>query len=176
MANKSEKKNWQIYLFSMTACIVLVALDQVSKYIISTKMELYDSIPIFKNVLELHYIHNPGAAWGILENKQIIFYVCAIMAVIFGTVFYRRIVHTGGYVLVRACIVFILAGAIGNLIDRLLYQYVIDFIYVKLIDFPVFNVADCYVTVGFFVLLFLLLFRYKEEDLEAMFGKSSKKD
>ena len=66
------------------------------------------------------------------------------------------------------CILFF-AGALGNFIDRVFRNYVVDFFYFKLIDFPVFNVADIYVTVGTFILAFLLLFYYKEEDLDRIF-------
>lgn len=59
-----------------------------------------------------------------------------------------------------------MAGAAGNLIDRIRFGYVVDFFYFRLIDFPVFNVADIYVTVSFAVLLLLVFFQYKEEDLE----------
>ena len=69
----------------------------------------------------------------------------------------------------RICAVFIFSGAIGNFIDRLKLGYVVDFFYFKLIDFPVFNVADIYVTVGTFILAFLLSFYYKEEDLDRIF-------
>ena len=71
----------------------------------------------------------------------------------------------------KACIVSVVAGAIGNLIDRVRLNYVIDFLYFKLIDFPIFNVADIYVTVAAFVLIFLILFYYKESELEAFYEK-----
>ena len=66
----------------------------------------------------------------------------------------------------RICAILIVSGAIGNLIDRIRLQYVIDFFYFKLIDFPVFNVADIFVTVSTILLLVLVLFYYKEEDFE----------
>ena len=67
--------------------------------------------------------------------------------------------------MMRLVAVFLAAGAVGNLIDRMRYSYVVDFLYFKLIDFPVFNVADCYVTVGAVLLAVLILFVYKEEEL-----------
>ena len=66
---------------------------------------------------------------------------------------------------ILATAVLLAAGALGNLIDRMRYSYVVDFLYFKLIDFPVFNVADCYVTVGAVLLAVLILFVYKEEEL-----------
>ena len=69
--------------------------------------------------------------------------------------------------------VFIIAGALGNLIDRVFLHYVIDFLYFELINFPVFNVADCYITVSMFVLAFLMIFYYKEEDFSSIWKKKS---
>ena len=74
-----------------------------------------------------------------------------------------------------ALCVTITAGALGNFIDRLYLEYVIDFLYFKLINFPIFNVADCYITVSCFVFLFLMFFYYKEEDLN-FFGKPEAKE
>ncbi|MDY2590860.1 MAG: signal peptidase II, partial [Agathobacter sp.] len=66
------------------------------------------------------------------------------------------------------------AGAIGNLIDRIVNNYVVDFFYFKLIDFPIFNVADIYVTIAAFLFIVLGFFYYKEEDFEIIFSKSKK--
>lgn len=73
------------------------------------------------------------------------------------------------YFFLRACAVLIMAGAYGNCIDRISHKYVIDFFYFKLINFPIFNVADIYVTAATFLLFFLILFYYKEEELERIF-------
>ena len=71
------------------------------------------------------------------------------------------------------CIVTLISGAIGNMIDRFKYGYVIDFLDFKLINFPVFNVADIYVTVSMFFVLILMIFVYKEEDIDYIIGKKS---
>ena len=68
---------------------------------------------------------------------------------------------------------FVTAGAIGNLIDRIRLNYVVDFLYFELIDFPVFNVADCYITVSMFLLVILVLFYYKDEDFSLIWPKKS---
>lgn len=146
--------------------LILVFLDQLTKYLIDHNMDLYDSIPIINNIFEIHYIRNPGAAWGMLADKQILFYICTILVMIIGCLFYIRCAKTGKYRDIQVVLVLILSGAAGNFIDRLHFQYVIDFLYFKLIDFPVFNIADCYVTIGFFLMVILFFFKYKEEDLE----------
>lgn len=170
----SQKKIAGSYLLAILSFVALVAIDQLSKYYITESMKLHESIPIIKDVLEIHYIQNRGAAWGVFENQQILFYICAIIACIFGSVFYVKCTTMNCLKALRICIVIILSGAIGNFIDRVRFQYVIDFIYFKLIDFPVFNIADCYVTIGFFITIVLVLFVYKEEQLEVLSFKKNK--
>lgn len=147
--------------------LILVSLDQITKYIIMQNMGLYDSIPVIQNVFEIYYIRNTGAAWGILADKQVLFYICTIIVIILGCMCYVRCSKFDRkYCDIRVVLILILSGAVGNFIDRIRFQYVIDFLYFKLIDFPVFNIADCYVTIGFFLMIILLFFKYKEEDLE----------
>lgn len=148
--------------------LILVVFDQLTKYLIDHNMDLYDSIPVIDDIFEIHYIRNTGAAWGILADQQIVFYICTILVCVIGCLFYIRCAKTGKYRDIQIVLILILSGAIGNFIDRLHFQYVIDFLYFKLIDFPVFNVADCYVTIGFFFMVILLFFKYKEEDLEKL--------
>ena len=154
--------------------LILVGIDQITKYLVTHNMELFSSIPVIQDVFEIHYIQNPGAAWGILANSYILFYIVTVIVFILGVCFYIQCARFKHFQDFRVLIVLILAGATGNFIDRIRFQYVIDFLYFKLIDFPVFNVADCYVTIGFFCLAFLLLFKYSEEDLEKLFPKTTK--
>ena len=83
--------------------------------------------------------------------------------------------RTREYQWVRAAMVPVLAGAVGNLLDRLFRGYVVDFFYFKLIDFPVFNVADIYVTTAAVILIVLIVFLYKEEDFDRIFPKKDKR-
>lgn len=164
--NRNKKGIAGSYLPAIISFILLLGLDQVTKYWITHNMELHASIPVIKGVFEIHYIQNPGAAWGILANKQILFYVITVFALAVGIWFYVRCKRSESFRDLRALVILILAGAAGNFIDRLRFRYVIDFIYFKLIDFPVFNIADCYATIGFFLMAVLVLFKYKEEDFE----------
>ena len=109
------------------------------------------------------------------QNKQILFYICTVIVLILGIMIYIRCLALNQYKDLRILLVLILSGAVGNFIDRVRFQYVIDFFYFKLIDFPVFNVADCYVTVVFILLLILILFKYKEDDFENIFSFNNKK-
>lgn len=156
------------FLPAIISFLILVCLDQLTKYLIDRNMDLYASIPVIKNIFEIHYIRNSGAAWGMFANKQILFFICTLFVMIIGCLLFIRCARIGKYKDIQILLVLILSGAVGNFIDRLRFQYVIDFLYFKWIDFPVFNLADCYVTIGFFLMILVLLFKYKEEDLEIL--------
>lgn len=147
------------------AAVVLVGLDQLTKQL-AQRYLIDGPFVIWDGVFELHYSTNAGAAFGILQDKRGFFIVstCVILAAVL--YFYSKIPATKRYLPLNAVCVTVFAGAIGNFIDRLRLQYVIDFLYFKLINFPVFNVADCYVTVSCVAFAFLLFFYYKDTDFD----------
>ncbi|MGO4947673.1 signal peptidase II [Blautia sp. Sow4_E7] len=144
--------------------LFLVLLDQETKYLAILYLKGNTGISLIDQILTLRYLENRGMAFGLLQNK-ILFLVLICMvffaAIIYlfiktpATVYYRPLLYT-------AAVVF--SGAMGNFIDRVFRGYVVDFIYFSLINFPTFNVADIYVTCGIAALVFLMFFRYKEED------------
>ena len=79
---------------------------------------------------------------------------------------YGRLPHERKYIPLRICAVLVCAGAVGNMIDRVRLNYVIDFLYFNLIDFPIFNVADCYVVIACILFIILIFFYYKDSDLD----------
>ncbi|MCR5356934.1 MAG: signal peptidase II [Lachnospiraceae bacterium] len=149
---------------------LLVALDQVSK--LWAVRNLKDGTPIIliKGVLQLYYLPNgnTGAAFGILSGHRILFLCIALLVV--AVIFYAllRIPCTSKYTFLRILLVFIAAGGAGNMIDRFRLGYVIDFIYFYLINFPIFNVADCYVSVSTILVALIILFGYKENELKEL--------
>ena len=151
--------------------ILLVLLDQLTKYLAILYLKDRADRILLSGVLQLHYLENTGAAFSVLRGQTAVFYVLipvlcvAILWVFFKLPFEKR------FFPVHICCVFLIAGAVGNLIDRVRFGAVTDFIYFSLINFPVFNVADIYVTCSMAVLLVLLLFFYKEEDMERVFGR-----
>ena len=152
------KKQIRIYIY----IIGLILIDQLSKVWALSALRGTEGIAVIPNVFELSYLENRGAAFGILQDHQIFFVLITVDA----AVIYRRIPQTKKYIPLRISYALIMAGAFGNLIDRVFRGYVVDFFYFKWIDFPVFNVADIYVTVTMILLLILILFFYKEEDLD----------
>lgn len=156
---------------AIISVVILTVIDQISKLYIIKTMELYDSIPVIDGILDIHYIRNAGAAWGIFQNKQILFYIETVIILAMALLLYIRCLSKDKYKDIRILILLISSGAIGNFIDRIRFKYVIDFIYFKIINFPVFNIADCYVTIGVFLLIILMLFKYKEADFDEIFKK-----
>lgn len=159
------------YIRSFCFIIGLILIDQISKIWAFQVLRGTSAIRLIPKVFELSYLENRGAAFGILQNRQIIFVLITILAAILLTFIYGRLPETKKYKPLRICYILLMAGAFGNLIDRVFRGYVVDFFYFKLIDFPVFNVADIYVTVTMILLLILILFYYKEEDLEFLSRK-----
>lgn len=159
--------------FALLWIFVLVFIDQVTKFLAKTHLMNKKPITIIENVFELQYLENTGAAFGMLQNQILLFVIITIVTVIVMLYIYGKIPYEKHFTPLRYILIFIMAGAIGNCIDRVVNRYVIDFLYFKLIDFPIFNIADCYVSVSGVLLVLLLLFYYKEEDFTFL---SLKKD
>lgn len=156
-------------LIGIFSIIIGVLLDQYTKILAVTHLKDANPVPIIEDVFELHYLENRGAAFGILQNQHLFFVISGLILLTVGTILYVRLPYTKRMLPLRICLISIAAGAIGNMIDRVTLNYVIDFLYFKLIDFPIFNVADIYVTVSTFLVAFLILFYYKDAELDVIF-------
>ena len=154
----------------------LVFLDQFTKHLAVLHLKDQPNIIWVKGVMELEYLENRGAAFGILQNQQWLFILLFFLFVTAVIIFYCRMPLDKKYLPVQIISLFLIAGGLGNLIDRIRLGYVIDFFYFSLINFPIFNVADIYVTVGMVILFILLIFYYKEEDFDLLFSLSLKKE
>ncbi len=133
---------------------LLLGLDQVVKHVVKTSMELYESIPVIQNIFHITYVQNTGAAFSILQGKQLFLIGLSILVfIILLVVLIKNKKHS---VILNLSLTMILAGGIGNLIDRLFYGYVIDLFDFRV--FPVFNVADSAISVGVVLLAVYLIF------------------
>ncbi len=162
------------YIFAAVITIVLVVLDQFTKYLAVKYLLGTEGVTLIKGILELQYLENTGAAFSILEGKMIVFYVLTLIIGAGIVYFMIRMPKKGKYLTLFYTFSVLLAGAFGNLIDRVVHHYVVDFIYFSLIDFPVFNVADIYVTLCVFFIVFLILFYYSEDEINAIFSFKGK--
>ena len=156
------------YVIGAVIAAAMIFLDQVTKLLAVSKLKNQDAFVILKGVFELHYLENRGAAFGIFQGKRVIFLIITIIILVFLAYCFWRIPYTRKYATLRGVLVLIAAGAVGNFIDRMCNGYVVDFFYFKVINFPIFNVADIYVTCSAIFLAVLLIFCYKEEDLNQL--------
>ena len=163
-------------LTGLLAAALLIVLDQWTKHL--AVLHLKDQIPfvLLEGVFELNYLENRGAAFGMFQGQRTEFLVCTLVILAVVAFYYNRLPEGRRFLPLRLVGTLLTAGAIGNMIDRTLNSFVVDFLYFKLIDFPVFNVADCYVTVGAALLAVLILFYYKEEELGFIKAPKEEKD
>ena len=145
--------------------VLLIAGDQNSKALAITHLKEQKPLILIDKVLHLFYLENRGAAFGMMQNQQLFFIFMAALILLAILYVFIKVPVQKKYVYLHMFLVMIAAGAVGNMIDRIRFGYVVDFIYFILIDFPIFNVADIYVTVGSLLLVLILLFFYKEDDL-----------
>lgn len=142
-------------LVSLSAIAVLTAVDQIIKYFVLLNLKPVGSVGVINGFLEWNYVENTGAAFGSFSGNTTLLSVITAVIILAGiaAIIFKKI--KSKYLLVTATIV--IAGGLGNLIDRIFRGYVVDFIKVLFIDFPVFNFADILVTCGSFMLIIYLI-------------------
>lgn len=139
--------------------IIIVAVDQITKYYAVEKLMGQDPFTIIGEFLQFNYTENPGAAFGILQNKQYFFIIITVV-IVTGIIIFMKLNKNTLSKMMKISLVMILAGAIGNFIDRIRLGYVVDFIDVKFgnfYDYPIFNIADSSIVVATFIIMYLIL-------------------
>ena len=142
-----------LYFTGVALCIFL---DQISKMWAHSTLRLIDSIPVINGVFRLTYCENRGAAFGVLQNQLWLFTI--ITVVVIGAVILFMIKRKPKNKLLFLSLTLLTGGALGNFIDRIFRGFVVDFLDFCLINFPIFNVADCFVVVGAILLAIYILF------------------
>lgn len=155
--------------------VILVGLDQWTKGLAVKHLMNQPPFVIWDGVFELLYSENRGAAFGMMQGKQFFFFLIALVVLAAVVYLLWKMPVTERYMPMAVCLMMVSAGAVGNMIDRIGQGYVVDFLYFKLINFPIFNVADCYVTISAFLLILLVFFYYREEEM-ACFSLHNKEE
>ena len=137
--------------------ILFVIADQVVKMWTVNNFSLHEGMEFMKGIVSILYVRNTGAAWGMFEGKMFFFYLITAVAV--GTLLYLMFKEKGKSKLLLTAYAFILAGAVGNFIDRIRLGYVVDMFKFEFIDFPIFNVADICLTFGVIILFYYVIFK-----------------
>jgi len=141
-------------VFIIIACAVL-ALDQVSKWIIRAYLQASDSIPLIEGVLHLTHVRNPGAAFGLMPGARPLFIATFLIVIVGAIVYWIKVRPNTRWVVISMAL--FTSGALGNFIDRLWLGKVTDFIDFTVIDWPIFNFADVGIVTGIAMLLFWIL-------------------
>lgn len=179
-----NKKKTIYWLSCIFVTIALLIFDQFTKIIAVDNLKNSAPFVIFDGIFELLYVENKGAAYGIFSGRTSLFVLITaiiIPLVIFEIYRISKIIHVfGDKVNIRAYrwlqfdFFILIAGAAGNLIDRLINGYVVDFFYFKLIDFPVFNVADCYITISAVIMIIICFFVLNGNEVDYLFDAQKK--
>ena len=144
--------------------VILVIADQLTKHLAVVRLKNQAAYNLINGILEFNYLENRGAAFGVLQNQKYFFVFVALIFIGVIVFVLIKVPAQKKYYSLNILLVMIAAGAVGNMIDRVRYDYVVDFIYLVCIQFPIFNVADIYVTTATVILVFQILLVYKTND------------
>lgn len=144
--------------------VILVIADQLTKHLAVVRLKNQAAYNLINGILEFNYLENRGAAFGVLQNQKYFFVFVALIFIGVIVFVLIKVPTQKKYYSLNILLVMIAAGAVGNMIDRVRYDYVVDFIYLVCIQFPIFNMADIYVTTSTVILVFQILFVYKTND------------
>lgn len=142
--------------------VILSGIDQLSKLFVLRYIKPEDTIPLLKGIFHLTYCENRGAAFGILQGRFGLLFITTLLVIIAATVY--MIKKRPQSLTLTTSVTLLIGGAIGNLIDRVCRGFVIDFLDFRLIHFPIFNIADCFVVCGAILLVIYVLFIEEHKD------------
>ena len=154
--------------------VILVWFDQFTKKLAVSKLMGKPAFPIIKGVLEFDYLENRGVAFGMFQGQRIMILIVGVVFIVGLLIFMLKMPEGRKYTILHVILSFVIAGGVGNIIDRVSLEYVIDFISFVLIHFPIFNVADCYVVCGVIAMCIMILFVFKDEDFDYLSVKKAK--
>ena len=192
------KKTLKNMAYSGFLVLILISVDQLTKWLAYKNLFGKPGVYVIPGVFQLKYLENDSAAFSLdpvsllqkifhfsyfethpaafLTAKMAFLVILTVAVLIIIAILYQKIPCSRRFFPLNLIAIGIYAGAIGNLIDRVARHYVIDFLYFSLIDFPIFNVADIYVTVAAIALIVVVLFYYKEDDFSGIFEKKKQKE
>jgi len=145
-------------VLSTAFVLVLLAIDQFTKYLAVTYLKPIREIVLIDGVFSLLYHENSGMAFGLFQDGRWFFVVLTVVALGFFIYYYISLPKTRYHDKMRFFLLMFMGGALGNFVDRVMHGYVVDFFFFSLINFPVFNMADVFLTIAVFCLAFIMLF------------------
>lgn len=174
MSSRKKIKRWIMLILDLFIIVGLLYFDQYTKNLAILYLKDSPAYVLIDGTLELQYLENRGSAFGMLQNQKffILFVGVIFLAVILFFLF--RLPEKKKFCIVHVLLSMVIAGGLGNMIDRFRFDYVVDFISFILINYPIFNVADIYIVVATILLFLLFLFVFKEKDLEFLNFKQNR--
>ena len=169
-----SKKKGMMFGLDAVLVVLLLVFDQFTKHLAVSHLKGKPAVALIDGVLELQYLENRGAAFGMFQNQKIFILLVGIVFMAVILYFLMKLPRERKFNVIHILAAVVIAGGMGNMIDRFRLDYVVDFIYFSLIDFPIFNVADIYVVLATIGLFIMFLFVFKDHDLEFLNLKSSK--
>ena len=170
-----ENLNFKRIIIALVSFGAMILFDQWTKMLAVKHLMNQDPYVMIEGVFQLRYLENRGAAFGMMQGQKTFFLITATIAVLLIAYAYFKLPWEKRFHPLRVIGLFIAGGAVGNMIDRVVLGYVVDFFYFELINFPIFNVADIYVSCATVLLAILILFYYKEDELDCLFPKKKEK-
>lgn len=184
--------NRRIYrhiFFQISCFLLLTVIDQITKQLAASGLKGQPDIQLIPDFISFHYVENSGAAFGIFEGRMWLFYLITALVLCVIVFFMVRIIRqlkcypdqagdsyqektVRNMFLLGYILMILSAGAVGNLIDRLVYGYVIDFLEFEFISFPVFNFADICVTISCILVIIFVIFIHNDDDNFKLIGKN----
>lgn len=172
MNNFKAKIKW--LLLFLLVMLAAIGLDQWTKQLAITNLKGNGAYPLIEGVLEFQFFSNTGIAWSMLQGQSIFILFTGIVFLAVVLFVILKLPEAKKFHILYILCGILAGGAIGNMIDRIRLGYVVDFISISLINFPIFNVADMCIVISVIVLAILFLFVYKEEDLAFLNFKQKK--
>ena len=161
-----KNRNRKLLALDGAVMLVLLFADQFTKYLAITRLKGNPAYVLIEGVLELQYVENRGIAFSLFQGRKILILTLGLLILGLLIFFLFKLPEQKKFRIIHFLFAALLAGALGNIIDRVRFDYVVDFISFVLIQYPVFNVADCFIVVATIILFVLFMFVYKEEGLE----------
>lgn len=143
-------------MFYIILISLLVFTDQLSKFITVKYLAEYESFSVINNILDFTHVHNTGGPWSIFDNMPAVFIVMTAIIFVVGFIYLKK--NPPKHITEKIAICLIAGGAVGNLADRVFRGFVVDMIDVNFFNYPVFNVADCYIVTGAILMCIYVLF------------------
>lgn len=165
MNSKKSHTKIKMTIISIVLAAILIVFDQFTKWLAITRLKGQEAFVLIEGVFELDYLENRGVAFGMFQNQRwpiMIFGAIFLLAIVF---IICKLPEGKKYNILQILLICIVAGGIGNMIDRFFLGYVVDFFSFVLINYPIFNVADCYVVCATIGLFIMFLFVFKDEEL-----------